>query len=282
MSNVEKNSVTVNDSTVAYLESGPKDGPAAILVHGIPASAELWRGVMIILSDHGWHCYAPDLPGYGRTVLPVDADYSVRGSAELLSDWIEQEQLDNIWLVGHDIGGGVCQILTTMNEKRFNKLTYSNCITADTWPVVEIKIMVQSAKLHLFKLFASTGILSTSIGRAAISCGFADSRVFTKEVSERAFWDTKVSTSEGREKFHNMLVQLDPQQTMDNMPALSQVKVPVELVWGLKDTHQPWDGPGKILRETFPDAKILTLPDAGHFLQIDSTQAYADALLVEK
>jgi pimeloyl-ACP methyl ester carboxylesterase len=282
MNNVEKKKVKVKDCTIAYLESGPQDGPIAILVHGIPASAELWRGVMEIMSGHGWHCYAPDLPGYGGTELPDDGDYSVKGAAELLSAWIEQEQMNDIWVVGHDIGGGVVQLLVTLNEKRFNKLTFSNCITADTWPVFEIRMIIRSAKMGLFGILASTGIFSTAIGRAAISRGFSDKRVFTKEVSARVFWDSKVSTREGLKKFKRMLAQLDPQQTMDNMPALSQVKLPVELVWGLADPAQPWDGPGKILRETFPSAKIQTLPDSGHFLQIDSTQVYAGALLSEK
>ena len=282
MGNVEKKKVKVKDCTIAYLESGPQDGPIAILVHGIPASAELWRGVMEIISDHGWHCYAPDMPGYGGTELPADGDYSVKGASELLSAWVEQEQMDNIWLVGHDIGGGICQLLVTLNEKRFNKLTFSNCITADTWPVIEIRTMIQSARFGLFGVFAATGIFRTALGRAALRRGFSNKRVITKDVVERVFWDSKVHSREGLRKFKRMLSQLDAKQTMDNMQALSRVKLPVELVWGLEDTAQPWDGPGKILRETFPSAKIETLPNAGHFLQIDSTQAYADALISEK
>jgi pimeloyl-ACP methyl ester carboxylesterase len=274
--------VRVKDNTIAYLEAGPQNGPIAILLHGIPASAELWRGVMEILSSHGWHCYAPDLPGYGSTELATDGDYSIKGASQLLCAWIEQEQMQDIWLVGHDIGGGVSQLLVTLNEQRFNKLTLSNCITADTWPIPGISVMIQSAKLSLFGIFAASGIFSSFLGRVGLYGAVANKRVLTKNIVSRVFWDSKVTTREGREKFQKMLCQLDPKQTMDNMQALSRVTLPIELVWGLKDPNQPWDGPGKILRETFPSAKIQTLPDSGHFLQIDSTQTYAEALLSKK
>lgn len=281
-SSVTRQSVTVNNATLSYLESGPQDGPIALLVHGIPASAELWRGVMEILSSEGWHCFAPDLPGYGKTVLPADADYSVKGAATLLSAWLEQAQMSNIWLVGHDIGGGVSQLLVTQCEQRFNKFTLSNCITAKTWPVPQIKMMIGLAKLGMYRALAATGVFSTIFGRMGLYGAVANRQVITKEITQRVFWDSKASTAEGRLKFQTMLSQLQPQQTLDNMPALAQIKLPVELVWGLKDPNQPWDGPGKILRDTFPNAKIQTLPDAGHFLQIDSTEAYANALLAEK
>ncbi|MCS1350556.1 alpha/beta fold hydrolase [Mechercharimyces sp. CAU 1602] len=276
---VDRKKSTVNGSSLSYLESGPKDGPLALLIHGIPANAELWRGVMELLSNEGWHCLAPDLPGYGETELPPDGDYSIKGAANLLANWIKEERMEDIWLIGHDIGGGVAQILITDIEEKFNKFTLSNSITSDSWPVPGIEALIKLAKLKLFTPIASTGIWSTSIGRSTLQNAVSDKRHLTKSVVSRIFWDKKVSTKNGRTKFQRMLGQLNPQHTIEIMPALKKVQVPVSLVWGLKDPNQPWDGPGKILRETFPSAKIKTLPNSGHFLQVDSTKEYATALL---
>ena len=278
---VQRKSVSVGDCYISYLEAGPETGPVALLIHGIPACSELWRGVMEIIGSKGWRCLAPDLPGYGGTIIPDNGDYSVQGASKMLADWIEQEDLKNIWLVGHDIGGGVSQLLITRCEERFKKFTLSNCITANTWPVKEIRMTIKLAKLGLFNPLAVSGLF-TLFARKGLREAVANKSVLTKNVVERVFWDSKVSSKEGRRKFQRMLTQLDPAQTMDNMAALAKIKVPVELVWGLKDKNQPWDNPGRILRETFPTAKIQTLEGAAHFLQIDSTRDYAEALLSEK
>jgi pimeloyl-ACP methyl ester carboxylesterase len=276
---VNRKNIKVRNCKISYLESGPTDAPIALFIHGIPASAELWRDVIAEVGERGWHCLAPDLPGYGETELQKDADYSVKGAAQLLSEWLEQEDMNDIWLVGHDIGGGVAQLLTTKVEQRFQKLTLSNCITADTWPVPEIKIMIGLAKMRLFEVFASTGVFSTFLGRLILYQSVVNKSSINSDTTSRIFWDSKASTKHGRQKFQRMLTSLNPQQTLENMKQLRKVVLPVELIWGLKDPNQTWDGPGRILQEVFPSARVITLPESGHFLQIDTPRAYIDALL---
>jgi 2-hydroxymuconate-semialdehyde hydrolase len=276
---VNRKNIQVGNCEISYLESGPADAPVALFIHGIPANAELWREVIAGVGERGWHCLAPDLPGYGETELPKEADYSVLGAAQLLSEWLKQEDLNDIWLIGHDIGGGVAQLLITKDEPRFQKFTLSNCITADTWPVPEIKIMIALAKMRLFKLVAGMGVFSTFLGRLILYQSVVNKSALNSDTLSRIFWDSKVSTQQGRQKFQRLLISLDPQQTLENMKQLREVVVPVELVWGLKDPNQTWDGPGRILQEVFPSAKVITLPESGHFLQIDTPNQYIEALL---
>lgn len=279
MSSVSRHAVQVADSRIAYLAAGPESGPVAIFVHGVPAGSELWRDVIANVAEQGWRCLAPDLPGYGDTSIPAGGDYSVAGAANLLMDWVRQENFGDIWLVGHDIGGGVAQRMLTAEPSRFCQATLSNCITADTWPIPSIFRLIIAARIGLFAKLAATGVFRSPFGRRALYRGVADRNCLTRERLNRIFWNDKVRTREGREKFQAMLASLDPLHTMENMPALREVNVPVHLVWGLKDPNQPWEGPGRILRETFPDARVTELPGAGHFLQIDAPVAYLSALL---
>ena len=50
---------------LAYRESGPPEGPVALLVHGYPESSYMWRDVLAALDQAGWHAIAPDLAGFG-------------------------------------------------------------------------------------------------------------------------------------------------------------------------------------------------------------------------
>ena len=48
--------------------AGAADGPALVLLHGLPTSSFLWRRCLpgLAAALPGWRIIAPDLPGYGR------------------------------------------------------------------------------------------------------------------------------------------------------------------------------------------------------------------------
>ena len=57
------------------LDEGPRDGEAVVCVHGVPASAYLYRKVVPALATRGLRGIAVDLPGLGLAERPADADY---------------------------------------------------------------------------------------------------------------------------------------------------------------------------------------------------------------
>ena len=66
----------INGLRMHVLEAGHghRDGPGILLLHGFPELAYSWRNVLAPLADAGYHVFAPDLRGYGRTT-GWDADY---------------------------------------------------------------------------------------------------------------------------------------------------------------------------------------------------------------
>jgi pimeloyl-ACP methyl ester carboxylesterase len=59
----------INGLDVHILEAGfeTPDRPAVLLLHGFPEIAYSWRKVLPALADAGYHVFAPDQRGYGRT-----------------------------------------------------------------------------------------------------------------------------------------------------------------------------------------------------------------------
>ena len=66
----------INGLRMHVLEAGYEDGrrPGVLLLHGFPELAYSWRKVMIPLAQAGFHVFAPDQRGYGRTT-GWDGDY---------------------------------------------------------------------------------------------------------------------------------------------------------------------------------------------------------------
>src|SRR5262245_43224839 len=60
-------------------------GIPTLLIHGNPATSELWTGVIEHLKRQ-YRCLAPDLPGYGRSFAPPEFDWSLRHMAQFIDD----------------------------------------------------------------------------------------------------------------------------------------------------------------------------------------------------
>lgn len=59
---------------VFYREAGPADAPVVLLLHGFPTSSHMYRDLMPLLATQ-YRVIAPDLPGFGFTVVPAERNY---------------------------------------------------------------------------------------------------------------------------------------------------------------------------------------------------------------
>ena len=89
-------------------------GMPILFVHGIPTNARLWRHVQKNLEGK-FHSYAMDMVGYGQSSMPLDNfEHTFNNQAEAIKGVIEELGIKgNVILVGHDHGGGVCQVFAS-------------------------------------------------------------------------------------------------------------------------------------------------------------------------
>jgi pimeloyl-ACP methyl ester carboxylesterase len=105
----------INGLRVHVLEAGfeGRRRPGLLLLHGFPELAYSWRNVMAPLAAAGYHVFAPDLRGYGRTT-GWDDDYDgdldsfrrlnvVRDALGLVSAFGYR----SLSVIGHDFGSPV-------------------------------------------------------------------------------------------------------------------------------------------------------------------------------
>lgn len=104
------------------------EGPAVVLLHGVPVSSWLWRSVIPELSAKGLRAIAPDLPGTGLSGRPEDFDYSWTGLGRHVAATLEALGLDRFHLVVHDIGGPVGYEAAAILGDRVLSLTVLNTI----------------------------------------------------------------------------------------------------------------------------------------------------------
>jgi pimeloyl-ACP methyl ester carboxylesterase len=85
----------------------PGGGVPLVLVHGLGDRSEAWAPMIKRLKAAGFHVYAPDLLGYGRSPKPADSDYSIATQEQVVADFIRALGLQKTDIGGWSMGGWV-------------------------------------------------------------------------------------------------------------------------------------------------------------------------------
>lgn len=280
---VQRVAVPLGAAILSTLVAGPEDGEPVVLLHGIPASSELWRGVLPLLAGAGYRAWAPDLPGYGGTRLPLEADHGLAAAAELLASWLGGDGTPSpsgpVWLVGHDLGGAVAQVLAVRHPGHLCGLVLSDTVVEDSWPVTPIRIFRALARLGLYPFLAGMRLVPNPYAWRELRKGFSNPAVCDRKTARRVFWDAKARDPEGRRAFAHHLSDLDPSETVEVAPRLAELEMPVLLLWGKGDVFQPFEGSGERLAELLPETTVRLLEGAGHFAPLERPKGYGERLL---
>lgn len=113
---------------MAYVESGPADGPIVLLLHGEPSWSFLYRKVMPVLAEAGLRSVAPDLVGFGRSDKPaLTSDHSYARHVEWVRALVfDALDLHDVTLVGQDWGGLLGLRLAAEHPERFARIVAAN------------------------------------------------------------------------------------------------------------------------------------------------------------
>lgn len=110
-----------------YLDEGPNDGAAVVLLHGEPTWSYLYRTMIGPLTAAGHRVLAPDLIGFGRSDKPTrTADYTYQRHVDWVTSWLTALDLRDVTLVVQDWGSLIGLRVAAENPDRFAKLMIAN------------------------------------------------------------------------------------------------------------------------------------------------------------
>ncbi|MGB5755714.1 MAG: alpha/beta hydrolase [Acidimicrobiales bacterium] len=254
-------------------------GPPVVCLHGVPASAYLYRKVLSELAARGLEGVALDFPGLGFSERPERFDYSWTG----LSAWLEQALnaagIDSFHLVVHDVGGPVGFDLIRRIPDRIASLTVMNTLVRSSEfhkPVVMRPFSVpglgslwvkQMNSPMIIVMMRKMGVMPGPTNAELRAYG----RLLTRGDGGRGFRKI-MSGFELTEEFEQRI--LEP---------LARRRFPAQIVWGRHDTELTIDGKGADARAALGLDKPIHAVEGKHFLQENCGPEIADriATLVE-
>ena len=257
---------------VHYVDEG--HGRPVLMLHGNPTWSFSYRRAIRRLSAN-FRCIAPDYLGFGFSDKPGDWSYLPRDHAETVAALIEYLDLDDLTIVVQDWGGPIGLSWAVMRPESVRRLVILNTWC---WPVDEdphfvrfSRIMGGSVGKFLIRRF-------NFFARVVMRQGFGDKRRLTAAIHRHYL--APLDRPEAREG-----CWIFPREIVGSTAWLAEIwarravleSKPALIVWGMKDIAFREK---ELLRwtELLPEAHVVQLVDAGHFVQEEAGDRLADAL----
>ncbi|WP_067909100.1 alpha/beta fold hydrolase [Actinomadura rubrobrunea] len=260
--------MTVDGHRLALRRRGR--GRPVLLLHGIPTSSLLWRHVQPRLAERA-DTIAVDLLGYGESAKPAEPAPTLPVQAGLLHTLLEQWDLTDVLVVGHDIGGGVAQLLAVRAPDRVTGLVLVDTVAYDSFPeptIARLRDPGWDDRIQSIDLAAGL--------RKSLVKGLGDPAAATPELA--AMYAAPFEGREGRAAYLRAARALRTEDLSTVMDEVERLKCRVLVVWGEDDPFQPIRY-GERLAAALPNATLVTVAGARHFLPEDRGEELARLIL---
>ena len=256
------------------LDQGPRDGEAVVCVHGVPASAYLYRKVVPALAARGLRGIAVDLPGLGLAERPTDADYTWTGLGRWLGSAVDALELDRFHLVVHDIGGPIGFEVAAAHPDRVRSLTVLNSpLAVETFH-----------RPWMMEPFAHRGVGQAWLKSTRLPGMFLALMRYvgvTRRVpaAEIACYVTLLLGDDGGRAFLRIMrgFEMTAAKQRLYLSAVRDTPYPVQVVWGVRDRALTWRRYG-VQAQMAAGLDHATLLPGKHFLQEDCPDEIAEAV----
>jgi pimeloyl-ACP methyl ester carboxylesterase len=228
-----RRSVQTASGRISYVEQG--NGPVALFVHGVLLNGHLWRHQLAELSDIR-RTIAVDLLAHGDTEIAPDQDVSVTANAQMLVQFLDALQIDQVDLVGNDSGGGIAQIFAALYPERVRSLALTDCDTHDNWPPEAFKPFLAMAAGGGLRGTLDAMLADKSIYRSPQALGPAyEHPEQVSDESIEAYLRPLVRSDQRTRDLQRFLAAFDNTHTRAIEGRLKTLKAPTLIVWGTDD-----------------------------------------------
>ncbi|MFI6641432.1 alpha/beta fold hydrolase [Streptomyces sp. NPDC050504] len=260
------------------------DGLApALYVHGLGGSSQNWSALMPLLEDVV-DCEAVDLPGFGDSPPPADRDYSVTAHARAVIRLLDASGRGPVHLFGNSLGGAVTTRVAAVRPDLVRTLT----LVSPALPEIRVQrtavptgLLAVPGVAPLFGRLTkdwtaeqrTRGVMALCYGDPARVSdeGF---RAAVEEMERRLglpyFWDAMTRSARGIVDAYTLGGQHGLWRQAE------RVLAPTLLVYGGRDRLVSYRM-ARRASTAFRDARLLTLPDAGHVAMMEYPETVATA-----
>lgn len=255
--------------TVHLRDTGPRDAPVLVLVHGSNASLFTWEPWAKRLETY-YRIVRFDLPGHGMTGASPTRAYTAAAFVEVVERVREKLGLTRFAIAGNSMGGGVAWHYALAHPERVNALVLVDSVGQPEPGVDNGPLLFRIARLPVLRDLA-TVVTPRSWIADTLPYAFADPKLADDKAID-LYWEmlcypgNRVATIE---RFAGKPDYATPQM-------LGALKMPTLILWGADDQLIPATS-GTWLNQRISGSKLIIYPKTGHIpMEERADQSAAD------
>ncbi len=248
--------VKISGVNVHFLEVGK--GQPIVFLHGLGGSCRDWSANLpVFASNH--RVVAMDFPGFGESDKP-EVRYSIEWLTDVVEKFLQEQEIDQVNLVGHSMGGVVALNVASQPKSRVKKLVIIDAVGIGN-------------KSEFLAYAMAKKIMGPDTEWEFVESFLKDQ---FRDMAEDLIEKQKPKTA--RDLFESLkmpiigkpLLPMTPEVQMiasifdfDIRPKLASIQQPTLILWGARDSMaSPQDA--SFLQTKIHASTLIVFPDSGH------------------
>ena len=242
------------------------DGKPFVILHGFLGMGDNWKTLGKTFSEAGYQVHLVDQRNHGRSSWSDTFNYEVM--AEDLKNYCDKNNIKNMVLMGHSMGGKTAMLFATLYPEYIDKLIIAD-ISPRFYPVHHDAILNGLSALD-FNAIESRGDADEALSNYINDVGV---RQF---LLKNLYWKEK-----GRLglRMNLEVLRREVAEVGEALPSYATYNKDTLFLRGDRSEYIGVDDEG-IIKNYFPKATIETIPNAGHWLHAENPEAFYDAVMM--
>jgi esterase len=253
-------------------------GPVLVILHGFLGSSDNWISIAKKL-ESDFTVMIPDLRNHGQS--PHTSTHTYEDMTDDLALLFKINHITKASVLGHSMGGKAAMMFAADYPEKTG-----NLIVADTAPKTYLNHINLPKHIEQSKLIVSImekldlAAYSTRQGIEQFLALHLEETVLRQFILKNIFRDKdghfewKINFPVLRDSVDTILHDVNQQWFSDRKPILNY---PVTFIRGL-NSESVLDEDIADIKQIYPEARIIDIPDAGHWLHVDQPELFVNAV----
>ena len=262
----------VEGGTIHWQMQG--SGPALVLIHGLLGNSANFSKLASILATR-YTVYSIDRPGNGFSIRAKSTSASFEKQSSMIREWMDKVGIENAYLVGHSMGGGIALRMAIDAPERINAVSLLCPLTTRL-----LKGAGPLSILYIPNNFLRKSISKTIASPFRVKFGSKQiSQIFHPEAVPKSF----AKHGGGALALHSKSFYEGSRDTVAAQGSLGRqhsayanITCPVGVLYGEQDAILAPDMHIHPVKSTIAGSVSEIIGDAGHMIPVTQPQRCAD------
>ena len=241
------------------------EGKPFVILHGFLGMGDNWKTLAKQFSESNFEVHLVDQRNHGRSFHDDDFDYELM--AEDLKRYCNENNLSNIVLLGHSMGGKTAMLFASLYPQLVDKLLVAD-ISPRYYPVHHDAILEGLSSLD-FSEIKSRGEADKALSQ------------YVPEMSTRMFLLKNLYWVEKGQlglRINLEILKKNVSEVGEALPVHATFDKETLFLRGDKSEYIG-ETDEAIINRHFPNSKIVTITNAGHWLHAENPKEFYDAVI---